>query len=115
MAEPSLLGVKASDLLKDQRNEVLFSIVSVWELLIKARTGKLRVDHRELVAGASVTGFSLIGVELEYLDSLARLTSHHGDPFDHLLIAQAIAEGAVFMSNDRMAARYPLKVVSAGD
>jgi PIN domain nuclease of toxin-antitoxin system len=108
-----MLGPKAREFIEDEQNDVLFSIVSLWELMIKTRTGKLDLDHRRLAIRASQVGFTLIAVELAHLDRLARLSKHHGDPFDHLLIAQAQAEDAAFVSDDSKAARYPMEVIAA--
>lgn len=77
-------------------NEVWVSAVSYWEVVVKARIGKLDAKVEDAVAGAAAAGFRTLGVEIAHLVRLAGLPVHadHKDPFDHLLIAQAIAEAA---------------------
>ncbi|MEA3041985.1 MAG: hypothetical protein QOC65_1474 [Sphingomonadales bacterium] len=86
----------------------------LWEIGIKNRTGKLNVPIAGVIADAEEKRFTRLGIEDGHLRALAALPSHHRDPFDHLLIAQAIAEDASFVTRDRMAARYPVDVIAAG-
>lgn len=103
----------AGRLIADPDNEVLLSIVCLWEMTVKSRIGKLYVALDRLVGLAEAEGFTRVGIEDAHLRALAALPLHHRDPFDHLLIAQAIAEDAAFVTRDRMAARYPVKVIAA--
>lgn len=105
---------EAGQLIADPSNQVLLSIVCLWEIAIKNRTGKLDVPIDAVIADAEAKRFSRLGIEDGHLRTLGTLPSHHRDPFDHLLIAQAIAEGAAFVTRDRMAARYPVDVIAAG-
>ncbi len=57
-------------------------------------------------------GFTMLPVGMAHLVTVAGLPTHHRDPFDHLLIAQAMTEGATFLSGDRNAAQYPVRTVS---
>jgi PIN domain nuclease of toxin-antitoxin system len=57
-------------------------------------------------------GFTLLDIGITHLLTLAGLPTHHRDPFDHLLIAQAITEDATFISEDRNTARYPVRRVT---
>ena len=107
------LSAEARGRLSDRDNEILFSIVSIWEILIKVRKGRMHLDWRKLMAVASETGFRRIGVEPAHLEMLHGLPQEHGDPYDQLLIAQTLAEDAVFMSVDRKAPFYPVRVVRA--
>ncbi len=60
-------------------------------------------------------GFTLLNVATSHLLTLAGLPMHHRDPFDHLLIAQAIAEDALFVSQDRRTPGYPVRHVTCSD
>lgn len=100
------LGPGARAAIVDRRNDVLFSIVSIWELLIKIRVGKLHLDWRKLSAIASETGFRRIGVDMAHLETLSLLPRHHGDPYDHLLLAQASVEEATLVTSDQHMTRY---------
>lgn len=57
-------------------------------------------------------GFGLLGIDTTHLLTLERLPMHHRDPFDHLLVAQAIAEDATFISEDRNVARHQVRLVT---
>ena len=76
------------------------------------RVGKLKADIRSTLALIERNGFALLPISPEHLLALALLPVHHRDPFDHLLIAQAVAEGAAFMSADRRASQYPVQVIA---
>jgi PIN domain nuclease of toxin-antitoxin system len=105
------LGGQARDLIDDSGNEVLVSTVSLWEIVVKARIGKLQADIRAIAAGIAEGGISRLDLSVPHLLALDQLPFHpaHRDPFDHLLIAQAIAEDAVFLSEDRRVSLYPVK------
>jgi PIN domain nuclease of toxin-antitoxin system len=101
-------------LIDDPKNEAMVSIVSFWEIAVKVRVGKLKADIAAIASIVEGQRLTRLPVEDAHLQTLLRLPRHHGDPFDHLLIAQAIAEGAGFVTGDRAAARYPVKVIPAG-
>ena len=107
------LGGRARDLIADSGNEVLVSTVSLWEIVVKARIGKLQADIREMAAAIAENGLSRLDLSVVHLLALDRLpvVPAHRDPFDHLLIAQAIAEGAVFLTEDRRVSFYPVKSI----
>jgi PIN domain nuclease of toxin-antitoxin system len=87
-------------------------MVSLWEVAVKVRIGKLGADIKEITDAVRQEGFTLLEISVTHLLSLAGLPTHHLDPFDHLLIAQAIAEDATFVSEDRNAVRCPVRVVT---
>jgi PIN domain nuclease of toxin-antitoxin system len=115
LADDDRLGQRARGLIEDPGNEVLVSVASLWEAVVKARVGKLDADIGGIVDAVGREGFALLGIAAEHLSALAGLPAHHRDPFDHLLIAQAIAEDAAFVSEDRNAPAYPVRVVSCSD
>ncbi len=109
------LGSPARDLIGGPANEVLISLVSLWEIVVKARVGKLEGDVGEIATAVRRGGFSTLDNGVPHLMALAGLPMHHRDPFDHLLIAQAITEEATFVSEDRIMARYPVRTVTCSD
>lgn len=111
--DPSL-GDGARDVIADPGNDVLVSIVSLWEIVVKARIGKLRADIRTVAAAVEEGGFTRLDLAVSHLLTLDRLPVDpaHRDPFDHLLVAQAIAEDATFMTEDRRMAAYPARILS---
>lgn len=102
---------QASELISDPANDILVSSASLWEMLVKARTGKLTVNMQNLLIEVQNQDFQLLGIEPAHLLELEPLPRVHKDPWDHLLIAQAIAEGAVFMSDDGHTPCYPVNYV----
>ena len=112
LAGDSRLGPKARDLIVDPGNQVLASIVSLWEMAVKIRIGKLHGDIPEIARAVGDAGMDLLGISVAHLTMLKSLPSHHRDPFDHLLIAQAIVEEATFVSDDRNVSRYDVPNIS---
>jgi len=111
------LGQVARDLIADPGNDVLVSVVSLWEVVVKVRIGKLEADIAEVSEAVERDGFTPLGIGAAHLVTLGGLPLHpdHRDPFDHLLIAQAITEGATFMSEDRNASRYPVRFTTCSE
>jgi PIN domain nuclease of toxin-antitoxin system len=107
------LGPRPRALIAGGATEVLFSCVSCWEATIKARTGKIEMTGTQLWHDASDERFSPLGVEAAHLEALERLPrlSRHSDPFDHLLLAQAQAEGAAIMTNDAKMSHYGVRCI----
>lgn len=101
----------AQDLITDGRTETYFSVASAWEISIKARTGRFRMQDpfepfiREQI---SVNRFRVLAVELSHALRVHELlvSGDHKDPFDRLLVAQALVEGLALVSNDRALDRY---------
>ena len=112
LADDARLGTNARALIADPGNDVLVSMVSPWEVVIKVRGGKLKADIKNTLALIERNRFALLPISPEHLLVLALLPVHHRDPFDHLLIAQAVAEDAAFMSADRRASQYPVQMIA---
>lgn len=94
-------------------HEILFSLVSIWEISIKRAISKLQLEGAtEDFARTLVTehGFRQLPLELHEICRTERLSMHHRDPFDRLLIAQAIEAGATAVTDDPHWQKYPVKV-----
>lgn len=89
---------------------VWVSAVSGWEASIKAAQGRLRLDEkfRLLIA---IDGFTELPVNLTHTERLLDLPPHHADPFDRLLVAQALAERATLVSHDRALEPYGAEMI----
>ncbi len=111
LSDDPRLGVRQRGLIADPAQDVLVSVVSLWEIVVKRRIGKLTADIGEVMDAGERAGFVRLGIEPRHLQVLAELPTHHRDPFDHLLIAQAIAEDVVFVTDDRHAVRYPVRLL----
>jgi PIN domain nuclease of toxin-antitoxin system len=103
------LGMPVRGLIGDPDTDVLVSVVSLWEIAVKMRIGKLNVDLKDMLAAIALDSFLVLDIRPAHLLQLAGLPTLHRDPFDHLLTAQAIVENAVFVSEDRNIARYPAR------
>lgn len=112
LADDDQLGPQARELVADPGNDVLVSMVSLWEIAVKTRIGKLQADIKEIIDAVQREGFTLLDIGVAHLLTLAGLPMHDRDPFDHLLIAQAITEKATFVSEDRNLSRYLVRTVT---
>src|ERR1700754_644879 len=90
----------------ESADEVYVSAASVWEVAIKARLGKIDADPRELAAAIDASGFLELPVSAAHAAGVASLEPHHNDPFDRLLIAQALAEPLKLVTVDDVLAKY---------
>jgi len=97
------LSVNARALIEGQANEKYFSIASLWEVAIKVSIGKLVLSapfDTLIPQQLSVNGFELLNLEVPHAAALIKLPFHHRDPFDRLLIAQAMVEQMHIVSID---------------
>jgi PIN domain nuclease of toxin-antitoxin system len=108
LGEPTRLDHTTLDLLEDPTNEVLFSAASIWEIAIKVRLGRadFPVRPRAIAESARATGFIELPVRAATAAGVVDLPLHHRDPFDRLLVAQAIAEPARLFTADPKLAVY---------
>ena len=107
------LSQRARDLISDGNHEVWFSAVSSWEIVIKAGLGRLQLPEnveRFLPKQIGANGFQVLPIHLRHTLRVARLPRLHCDPFDRLLIAQAILEEFTILSADQQLSRYPVAV-----
>ena len=100
--DPSRLRAKIHQQLRDADNDILFSAASIWEIAIKAALGRadFKVAPEEIVNEAVVNGFVELPVHSKAALRVATLPLHHRDPFDRLLIAQAMTEPARLYTSD---------------
>ena len=105
----SQLSAKARALLGDAENELFFSAASLWEITIKRGLGRadFQVDTRLLRRGLLDNGYSELPIGSEHAVAIDTLPSIHKDPFDRMLIAQAMIEGITLLTSDSVVAQYP--------
>lgn len=89
-----------------ERSDVFVSVASLWEISIKAALGKLRADPEELLHAVGTAGYALLPVEGAHAARAHSLGLRHGDPFDHLLVAQADVERMVLLTVDEKLLAY---------
>jgi len=111
LSDPDKLSSPVQEMLDDDANQLYFSVATVWEIAIKAARHKsFQVDPSFLRATLLNNGYRERKIESEHAITAAQLPPIHKDPFDRLLIAQAIVERALFMTGDRLLERYPTPV-----
>jgi PIN domain nuclease of toxin-antitoxin system len=110
LADDERLGAEAVRQLTDDTNLVLLSVAVVWEVAIKRSLGKLEAPDgfAPTLLGA---GAQPLAVTLDHAAAVEELPWHHRDPFDRLLIAQTIVEGATLISHDEPLRQYTVPVV----
>lgn len=101
------LGARAQAILNDPSNRVHVSVVSLWELMIKERTGKLQMPPN-LFERLRKKHQHILSVSLDHVEVVRGLPLHHKDPFDRLLVAQAHAESMTLLTRDHQLQRYPI-------
>ncbi|MCX6579697.1 MAG: type II toxin-antitoxin system VapC family toxin [Candidatus Aminicenantes bacterium] len=106
------LSVKARKEISKSSNSKFISIASIWEMAIKISLGKLKINYpfKEVFLQIQENGFEILPVIFEHTDLVSQLEFHHRDPFDRLLIAQAIWEKMIIISKDEKFCNYPVKV-----
>lgn len=107
--EPDRLPAEAQALLLDPANELLFSVASLWEVAIKSGLGRadFRVDPGLLRRGLRDNGYEEVPVLGTHAVQVAALPPIHRDPFDRMLVAQALVEAVTLLTVDAVLSRYP--------
>lgn len=107
---PEKLDEKRRYELESRSNEIFLSAMSIAELMIKHSIGKILIDFNPLEM-AEQAGVDIMSFSGEAAMLLGRLPLHHRDPFDRMIIAQAVVSGMPVMSDDPKFLRYDCKVV----
>ncbi len=110
-ADPKLSRRGRAEIGSDD-NEIFVSAVSAWEITTKYRVGKLpdaRNVANDVAASVASEGFSELTVTMRHAQRAGDLVGHHRDPFDRMLIAQALLEGMTLVSNERAFDAYGVK------
>ncbi|MBA2450913.1 MAG: type II toxin-antitoxin system VapC family toxin [Chloroflexi bacterium] len=105
---------RTRSLLADPSNDVFTSVASAWEIAIKVGLGKLNVPPALvtwLPQQLAASRLAVLPITIEHALGVERLPTHHADPFDRLLVAQAMAEDLVLATGDRYLERYDVRVM----
>lgn len=110
--QPDKLPAAAYTLMADEAHALWFSAASIWEVAIKQGLGRddFQVDPRLLRRGLLDNGYVELVVTSEHAVAVGQLPILHKDPFDRLLLAQAITEGITLLTSDAVLAQYPAPV-----
>jgi PIN domain nuclease of toxin-antitoxin system len=106
---PQRLSAPARELIESPEHTLLFSAASLWEITIKSGLGRddFQVDVRLLRRGLRDNGYVELPISGDHVLTVTGLPPLHKDPFDRLLVAQAISEGIVLVTADATVAQYP--------
>ena len=108
------LSQRIMDLCANRKNTLILSVVSIWEMQIKLQIGKysLAKPLQAIIDDEQKTNqVEMLPIRLDHVLALDKLPLHHKDPFDRLLVAQAIVEDAVLVSRDPEISKYEEEVI----
>jgi PIN domain nuclease of toxin-antitoxin system len=108
------LSARAKKVLRSDDHELFFSLASLWELSIKIRNGKLRTLTSSIAFlhdGLGEDGISILPIAYADILAVEHLEYHHRDPFDRIMIAQAINNGLTLLTNDADIKLYPVTTI----
>jgi PIN domain nuclease of toxin-antitoxin system len=111
------IGSAGLDILANGREEIYLSAASSWEIAIKAKVGKFRLPEAPApYVRSRMAAQRILALPITQNHSLGvyDLPLHHNDPFDRLIIAQALAEEMVILTSDRAFKKYPVELVWCG-
>ncbi len=114
IALPSKLSARAVKLLNDDRQPLLLSVVTLWEIVLKQQAGKLELPATAEYFRAHMSQLGvkeILPVQPAHIYRLHELPLHHKDPFDRLLVAQCQVEGLALLSGDPVMKRYSVESV----
>lgn len=112
--EPEKLSPTVINLIKNKDNKLLLSIASIWEMQIKIGINKLHFDEplsKVVAKQREINEVEILPINLDHIWQLDQLPLHHKDPFDRMLIAQAITENIPILSIDNIFQKYPVTII----
>jgi len=111
-AEPDRLPDPARETMSDPAAQLFFSAASIWEVAIKFARGRpdFTFDPSVVRAGLVAAGYVELPIKSVHCAATATLPAIHTDPFDRILVAQAIVEGITLLTHDKILAQYPAPV-----
>ncbi len=112
LSEPERLSSEARAAIEDPGSTVLVSAATVWEIAIKRTLGKLEAPD-SVVGATRDAGFETLDITPEHAERAGGLPPHHRDPFDRMLVAQALAEGCTLLTRDDALWAYAAPILRA--
>jgi PIN domain nuclease of toxin-antitoxin system len=114
LTDNSRLSNQVIELISDENNEILLSIASIWEIAIKQSIGKLTFNQPQpfeifITQQLNLNSFTLLNITVSHIAVISTLPLYHRDPFDRILIAQAIVENIPVLSADITFDAYPIQ------
>lgn len=107
------LSAKARKEILKPLNSKFISMASIWEMAIKVSLGKLRINYpfKSVFNQIEINGFEILPIVFDHTLLVTQLEFHHRDPFDRILIAQAISENMTIISRDENFDNYQVEVI----
>ena len=111
--DPEQLSKAAVDIVHNENNQIYVSIVSFWEIAIKSSIGKLEIKNsmEEIARICLKYKIELLAINPLHLDQIANLPQIHGDPFDRLIISQALTENLIIVTRDSIIPKYDVNTI----
>lgn len=106
LQDNSRLGQRARSFIADPDSQILISIATPWEISVKHRIGKMDDSGAAVMDALIDQGMTIVNLKPAHLKVLEAMPLHHRDPFDHLIIAQAVAEQAIVITEDATFLEY---------
>lgn len=106
------LTARAKRAIENESRPCMVSLVTAWELAIKASIGKIKLASpvsRYFAEHVAANAFDVLAIDLPHVAAVETLPTHHGDPFDRLLVTQALIEGFTLVSADSVFLKYGVK------
>ena len=112
--QQSNLSNQAKEIIQDKTNELYLSTASIWEMQIKLQLGKLNLQpslQQIIEDQCRVNDLRILSISQQHIFNLSQLPFHHKDPFDRLIISQAMTEGFSLLSKDAQITKYQVNVI----
>ena len=110
--EPDKLSAEAQEIIVDQNNIICVSLISLWEISIKQNIGRLEIP-KEFFEVVATGGFEMLSLTIPQIKQYRTLPLHHRDPFDRMLIVQAIQQKLILITRDSEISKYDVKIVTS--
>ena len=110
LMDTSKLSQQEKEILSNPENEILVSVASIWEIAIKLSLKKLKIPDNFRLKIREI-GFNILPIDFDAAWKVSELPSHHGDPFDRLIITTALQNDLVLITHDKLFGQYGVKLL----
>ena len=111
LAAPGRLPAGVRYAVQTAENDVYASVASAWDIAIKVALRRLDFDVPSMENMLAASGIQTLGISFQHTARVAELPPHHRDPFDRMLVAQALCESMILISRDRELGRYGVRIL----
>ena len=112
MEENNKLPNDVKAIIDDSQSNIFLSVVTPWEIVIKIKSGKLKVP-KKFAEFITDDIFKVLPIQINHVLTIGKLPLHHKDPFDRVLISQALVENLTLITSDAKIWKYKLKLIKA--